>query len=99
MTMANSANDNISIPVASPLVLNTKCLNGTIRNNNITEVRYNFPDCAVVNLIFLDNPIYLGKSAVDAMGQTFLHTPVARTRSRGAMGIRMFQNKWMPKVG
>ena len=91
--IATKASDNINIAVARPFVLKIACRKGTIRNKAITAISLNLPDCFTDNLFLLENPICLEKSAVDAMGQIFLHTPMAMTKRNGATGIRIFQNK------
>lgn len=87
------------IPVAGPLLLNTACLNGTRVKSAATAIRFSLPNCVGVNFFRLENSKCRGNKLVVARGQTFRHTPTARTKSAGATGINIFQKSNKPNEG
>ena len=85
--------------VACPLVLNNTCLSGITSNNTITPIRFRMFLCLKLSFFCIDKPSLSGNKELVDKGQIFLHKPVATTNKAGATGIRIFQNKVIPKEG
>lgn len=88
----NTKLDN-KIAVAKPLVLKIACRSGTMIKRPTIAIKFNLLSCSVSRGFLCDTFKCLGIKEVVPMGHMLRHKPVATTSNKGAIGIKMFQNK------
>ena len=81
------------------MAINTKldnkiaCRSGTMIKRPTIAIKFNLLSCSASRDFLCDTFKCLGIKEVVPMGHMLRHKPVATTSNKGAIGIKMFQNK------